>query len=114
MNVIDWMRSTAEWMHKDRPDTYPSPLVAFQGLDLWMDDLRKEPHVKCTIETGGYALTRTYDDGVEEFSLAKVITSVAIYEEEEVVDGYHWLKDSGVVSVYPNIRALEDFDDEDA
>ena len=82
MNVIDFIRETAEFMANDRPDVY-SPELAVRELTQAIEVLRDSNlPVGCVMFTS-YLLNRVLDDGVEEFLLTRKVSSVLVCEEEE-------------------------------
>lgn len=88
MNMIDWLRATGEWMHKDRPDLYPSAQNATATLSRWVESLRAiGPN---SIETGGHALIFNIEDGVEEWTLQKKIATCEIFYAEEAAMAFGW------------------------
>lgn len=81
MNVIDFIRESAAFMAKDRPDVY-TPELAVRELTQAIEVLREsELPVGCVMFTS-YLLNRTMDDGVEEFLLTRKLSSVLLCEEE--------------------------------
>lgn len=82
MNVIDFIRESAVFMARDRPDVYTNDLAA-RELSHAIDVLRESGMpVGCVMFTS-YTLQRTEDDGVEELLLTRKLSSVLLCEEEE-------------------------------
>lgn len=84
MNVIDWFVKSAEFMAADRPDLYDTP-AAVQELSTYTDLLRNRDLPFDWVSFSSYVLFRTYDDGVEEFSLTRKLSSVTLFEDEDVL-----------------------------
>lgn len=103
MNLIDWMRATAEWMAADRPDAFDSAADALNQLELWMEQVRYDPIYLAGIESGGYLLTHSDEDGVEEWQLHKTITSCAIFQPENEVLALGHTHGSQAISVHPGL-----------
>jgi len=101
MNVIDWLRETGDWMHRDRPDIYQSPTEAMLRLEDWMNSMRQ--HGPGSIETGGHALLYRIDDGVEDWTLTKKISTCEQFADEEVTVAYSWTENSGTMTHGPNL-----------
>jgi hypothetical protein len=93
MNMIDWLRSTAEWMRKDSPEWFSTNNEALLTLEGWVETVRADLGSRLGIEQGGYSLMRTYDDGVEEWTLHKKISTCALFEEEGDCVVYGWVND---------------------
>lgn len=108
MNTIDFIRETAIYMANDRPDVYDVE-TAVDELSVAMDILRDEAEspVESLFFTS-YILTRVWDDGVEEFTLSRRLSSVVIVEEEESVTAFAYSDDVDL----PHILDME-LDDED-
>lgn len=110
MNMIDWLRATSEWMYKDRPDLFSSPSAAFLRLEEWVENLRGLG--VGTIETGGFCLSHSFDDGVEEWTLLKKIATCELFTEESAANAFSWVQDSGTMTIGPNLPDVSalDFD----
>lgn len=93
MNTIDFIRETAIYIANDRPDVYDVE-GAVEELSTAMDILRDEAEqpVESLFFTS-YILTRVWDDGVEEFTLSRRMSSVVIVEEEEDVRAFAYSDD---------------------
>ena len=100
MNMIDWLRASAEWMVKDRPENYASASHALSALNDMVETIRINPDERAGIEIGGLILLRSHDDGVEEWTLSKKISSFVVFEEEGEADAYGWTKEVDL----PNIE----------
>lgn len=81
MNVIDFIRESAVYMARDRPDIYDAAL-AVRELTAAMDTLREADLAYGCVMFTSYLLSRVMDDGVEEFMLTRKISSVLVCEEE--------------------------------
>ena len=89
-NVIDWMRETATFMVNDRPDVYDHE-TAVAELSHNVDWLRREDRdVFSAVAFASYVLLRFMEDGVEEFTLTKKISSVLIEPEAFDAYAYRW------------------------
>lgn len=108
MNVLDWMKGTAEFMRTDRPDLYETNTDALNDLESWMEAVRSQPSTVAGIETGGFILTHNDEDGVEEWQLSKIISTCAIYKEEEECLVLGWTKGSGSMKVNINLPDISD------
>lgn len=85
MNVIDFIRESALFMTKDRPDVYPDAASAAAELTSVIEALRQYDEHKmfsCIVFTS-YLLARIEADGVEEFMLTRKLSSLILFEEEE-------------------------------
>lgn len=93
MNTIDFIRESAIYIANDRPDVYDVE-TAVEELSTAMDILRAEASkpVESLFFTS-YILTRVWDDGVEEFTLSRRMSSVVIVEEEETVTAFAYSDD---------------------
>lgn len=90
MNTIDFLRETAAFLAKDRPDVYDQA-TAVKELSLAIDTLRDynvEP--LSSLMFTSYVMTRIVEDGVEEFMLARKLSGFLIFEEEESVRVYKY------------------------
>lgn len=103
MNMIDWLKATGEWMHKDRPDIYPDPTSAMLRLEEWVNTMRNLGE-SGAIETGGHSLIyRIEEDGVEEWTLQKKISTYEVFFEESTSNAYSWVENSGTMTVGPDL-----------
>ena len=81
MNLIDFMRETAEFMAVDRPDVYTVEL-AVKELDHAIETLRHcDLPYGCVMFTS-YMLSRIQDEEMEEFLLTRKVSSAIIDSEE--------------------------------
>lgn len=89
MNVIDFVRESATFMAKDRPDVYDEAGAA-RELAQAMEILRESDLTYACVTFTSYMLARIMDDGVEEFLLTRKLASVLVCEEEQscLVFGY--------------------------
>lgn len=90
MNVIDFLRESADYLVADRPDVYDHE-TAVEELSVAMDSLRDaniEPF-SCMMFTS-YALMRIYMEGVEEFLLSRKLSSVVLFAEEAQAGAYSY------------------------
>ena len=110
MNMIDWMRATGEWMHRDRPDLYPTPHDGMMKLEEWVNTLRNLGE-SGSLETGGHALVyRIEEDGVEEWSVHKKISTYEVFFEEGVSNAYSWVEDSGTMIHGPDLPGVSNLE----
>lgn len=91
MNVIDFISQSAHFIYKDRPESYESVDEAIAELTLALDTLRtaEAPHSTCIFSS--YMLVRFVEDGVEEVFLTKKLSSLILFEEEEICRAYGWV-----------------------
>lgn len=109
-NMIDWLRATGEWMHKDRPDIYPDPTQAMLRLEEWVQVMREQGESGC-IETGGHSLVYHIEEGgVEEWTLNKKIATCELFFEEGVANAFSWVEDSGTMTAGPNLPTVAELD----
>lgn len=88
MNVIDFIRESANFMVDDRPDVY-SHESAVEELTHCIDTLREFPDKPLSLITfTSYCLMRFTEDDVEEFILSRKLSSVVLFGEEEQCDVY--------------------------
>jgi hypothetical protein len=106
-NTIDWMRATAEWMAIERPDIY-TPERAMLDLDNWMEYLRKVGSGSCA--TAGFVLEYSHDDGMESFSLARVVSTLDIFPEENAVNAFSWTDNSGTMTRGVDLPSVSSMD----
>jgi hypothetical protein len=105
MNMIDWMKASGEWMHRDRPDLFPTPTDGLLRLEEWVNTIRNMGE-NGSIETGGFVLVFREDDGVEEWMLNKKISTYEAYLDENVSNAYHWVENSGTMTVAPALPSV--------
>jgi len=111
MNVIDFIRESATFMAKDRPDIY-TPELAVRELTEAIEVLRvSDLPVGCVMFTS-YLLNRVMDDGVEEFLLTRKLSSVLVCEEEFSCLVFAFTPEVNLPSVN-DVQGEEDLDDED-
>lgn len=99
LNLIDWMRATSYWMQQDRPDLYPTAVDALNDLEDWMEKVRESAGTVSGVETGGFLLTHSDEDGAEEWQLSKVISSCVIFQPENEVGAFSWTHGSGTMKI---------------
>lgn len=83
MNAIDFIRESAAYLVKDRPDLYDTP-SAVEELSTVIDWLREadiEP--VSTAMFSSYVMTRIFDEGMEEFVLSRKLATLVICEADE-------------------------------
>jgi nitric oxide reductase activation protein len=101
-NVIDWLRESAAYMAKDRPDVYDHATAVeelSEAIDYMRDDGRP---FACTMFTS-YVLTRLEDEGVEEFILSRKLSHLNLFDDEEEVLVYR---------LHPDIDLPDPLDDD--
>ena len=106
-NTIDWLVETAKFMAKDRPDVYSEVSEAVEELSGVIERLRdiNIGPVSSMMFTS-YVMTRIADDGVEEFLLSRKLSTLCIFEDEEVVTVLSY--DAGI-----NLPDVMEVDDDD-
>lgn len=87
MNTIDWLNRTAEYMFFESPHIYESTFAAVADLDVHMNFLRTQPG-NASISFGEYILARVSQEGFEEFLLTRKVSTLAIFEEDGIVEAY--------------------------
>lgn len=111
MNVIDFIRESATFMARDRPDVY-SPELAVRELTQAIEVLRQaDSPVGCVMFTS-YLLNRIDDDGVEEFLLTRKLSSVLVCEEESACLVFAFTDEVNLPSVN-DVQDQEGLDDDD-
>lgn len=82
MNVIDFVRETAEYMANDRPDLYDHEKAV---NEIWsqVEALREFGLDLGIVSFSSYFIIREFDDGVESFTFTKKISGFLLCEEEE-------------------------------
>lgn len=94
MNAIHFIRQTAEFMAKDRPDLYDVQ-TAISDLVKIMDGMREIGEATWT-SFASYILILTYeDDDIEDWNFTRKISSMTNFEEEEEMLVMGYTKDSG-------------------
>lgn len=88
LNVIDFIRESAEFLHTDRPDVYSSVEDAVTELTRCMDSI--DGSDGGWISFTSYVLFRHEEDGMIEWNLTRKLSSVTLFEPEEecLVLGY--------------------------
>lgn len=84
LNVIDWLSASAKYMAQQRPDIYTF-YTALDELSDNMEYLRSahENDKLSAVMCGGFVLIRTVEDeGMEEFILSRIATSVVTFQPE--------------------------------
>jgi hypothetical protein len=99
MNMIDWLRATAEWMRKDRPDLFETNADALNALNDMVESVRISTGAREGVETGGYVLLRSEDDGVEDWTLSKKISSFVLFPEDDEAEAFGWVKEVDLPNV---------------
>jgi hypothetical protein len=95
-NTIDFLRSTAEFMAKDRPDIYDVQ-TAITDLVTMMDKMRGMGEPTWT-SFASYILMLHYEgDDVEEWNFTRKVSSLTIFEEEGEVLVVGYTKNSGAL-----------------
>lgn len=87
MNTIEWLNRTADYMFFDSPHIYDNTFAAVADLDTHMNFLRTQP-TNASISFGNYILARVNQQGFEEFLLTKKVSTLAIFEDEGMVEAY--------------------------
>ena len=87
MDVIDFIRESAVFIAKDRPDVYTEELAVIE-LHAAMDAMREKTYHFSCISFTSYLLCRVIEDGVEEFILSRKLSSLLLFEDEEACRVY--------------------------
>jgi len=105
-NVLDWLRASAEFMAKDRPDVFKSTADALNAL-ISMKEKLDSVEDAAVVSTAGFELNRVFEDeGVVDYRLTRIISSATIFEQEDEVIVAGWTKDSGTLSVGVDLPQL--------
>ena len=108
-NTIDFIRETAEFMAKDRPDIY-TPQTAMNDLLVTMDKMRERGEPTWT-SFASYILMLHYEgDDVEEWNFTRKVSSLTIFEEEHEVLVLGYTKGSGVLKYGVGLTDVSDQD----
>lgn len=110
MNVIDFIRETAIFMAKDRPDVYTQDTAAMELSDA-IEYLRSADGVYGCALFATYMLSRVEEDGVEEFLFTRKVSSVIVCEEEEGCITYSYVDDVALPSIFDEQFDLDDDDE---
>lgn len=90
MNVIDFIRESANFMVVDRPDVYDYA-TAVEELSLAIDSLREyDVRPVATIMFTSYVLARLVEDDTEEYLLARKLAGLVLFEEEETCRAFSY------------------------
>ena len=106
MNVTKFLRESARFMAKDRPDIW-SQDSAFKTLTMWYSELAGMDDGG-EISTGGFALTKREYDGLIEYELHRKITQFTIFEEENVTDLMDWTTHGTLVDIGLDLEDVEE------
>lgn len=87
MNTIEWLNRSAEYMFFESPHIYDNTFAAVADLDTHMNFLRTQTS-NASISFGDYILARVSQEGFEEFLLTRKVSTLAIFEEDGVVEAY--------------------------
>ena len=107
-NTIDWLKANAEWMSAERPDIY-TPERAMEDLDRWMNYLR-DSGGGGSCACAGFLLEYMVDDGMETFTLARVVSTLDIFPEENAVNAFSWTEDSGTMKRGVDLPSVSSMD----
>lgn len=107
-NAIDFLRETAIFMAKDRPDIYPDGAIAMADLSNMMDKMREFGEPTWT-SFASYILFLHYEDeDVEEWTLTRKISSLTFFTEEQECLVLGYTKNSGVLKYGVNLTDVLD------
>lgn len=116
-DVTDFLRESAVFMSKDRPDVWPTTEKAFDTLYAWYDELSSMDLTDwsgdASISSADFVLTRRpLDEGADCFELSRLVSGVYIFSEEETADVRGWTEGSGTLKVGVNLPqvGLDDLD----
>ena len=98
MNVIDWLRASADYMVADRPDVYDQE-TALEELSLGIESLREYAQPYACLMFTSYMLSRVLEEDVEEFFLTRKVSSLILFGEEEACRVYGHLDEISLPSV---------------
>jgi hypothetical protein len=112
LSVIDFMRESSKFIHKDRPDLYNSEAAALEKILQAMDAMRETPGSGLT-SFGDYMLIRYQDDEVDEWDLVRRISSVlSFHDEDRTWIASHTLE-SQALKFGVDLPSPDDFDPEE-
>lgn len=80
MNLIDFMRESAAFLSKDRPDVYPTEEVALSELSRLMDMIADGD--QGWVSFTSYVLFRHEEDGVTDWELTRKLSSCTLFQPE--------------------------------
>ena len=106
MNVTKFLRESARFMAKDRPDIW-SERTAFETLTRWYADLMGETE-DGEISTGGFALSKREYDGIIEYELSRKVATFTIFQEENVTDIMDWTTNGTLVNIGLDLEDVEE------
>lgn len=111
MDVIDFIRESAMFMAKDRPDVY-TPELAVRELTQAIEVLREHNLEYGCVMFTSYMMSRVMDDGVEEFLLTRKLSSVLVCEDEQLCLVFAFTPDVNLPSIFEgNPDDIDDTDD---
>ena len=83
MNVVDWLRESANYMVEQYPDIYEYS-TALGDLIHYMENLRGSNQDVSGFMSGPFMMIRMTDgEGMEEFRLTHFVSSVTTFQPEE-------------------------------
>lgn len=98
-DVIDFIRESAKFIAKDRPDVYYNEAVAVEEISSVMDALRGKPYQFSCVSFTSYLMCRVIDEGIEEFTLTRKLAGLMLYEPEEACRVYSHHPDVDLPSI---------------
>jgi hypothetical protein len=105
LTVIDWLRESARFMARDRPDLFDED-TAMQVLDKYMNQMRELPGAGAT-SFEDYMLLRYVEPGIEEWDLVRRLSSIVSFEDEDNVWVYSHTHDSDALALGVDLPAVE-------
>lgn len=107
MDVIDFIRETAIYMAKDRPDIYTEDTAANELSDA-IEYLRGADGIYGCALFASYMLSRVEEEGLEEFLFTRKVSSVIVCEEEEECIAYSYGDEVKLPSIFDEPDDLDD------
>lgn len=116
-DVTDFLRESAVFMAKDRPDVWETPEQAFATLYEWYNELSNMDLTNwsgdASISSADFVLTRRpLDEDADAYELSRLVSGVYIFQDEQTADVRGWTEGSGTLKVGVNLPqvGLDDLD----
>ena len=109
-NVIDFIRASAEVLADERPDIYDLE-GAVEEMSENIDNLRELGLPFACISFTSFMITRTYEDDLEEFILARKITGMLHETDTGDTRAYGYIPDVNLPYIMDSL--LDDLDEDD-
>jgi hypothetical protein len=104
-NAIDFIRESAVYMVKQRPDIYDHT-EAVADLIRAMDDLRDDPRRDSVKFFSSFMLVRSVEDGCEEYVLGQKLSAFVRFEQEAEATAYTFVEDIDLPAVDEPVEAV--------